>query len=476
MNSIIPVILSGGSGTRLWPLSRNSYPKQFLDLLDGLSLYQATLQRCATVSDAAPIIVTNEGHRFLVAEQTQRMNIKADAIMLEPVGRNTAPAIAVAAIKALANHPGEQPQLLVLPADHNIVHVDAFAATVQKGAAAAEEGKLITFGIVPTNPETGYGYIKSGDAVNGDGVMQVSQFVEKPDLDTASSYVQSGDYFWNSGMFLFRADRLIEELEKFQPEMVAQCRNAVENGEEDLDFFRLDEDAFAASPEDSIDYAVMEKTDSACVIPMDAGWSDVGAWPALSQINESDENNNVFRGDVLSHETSNCMIHSESRLVAAVGVDNLVVVETPDAILVSTKDQAQNVKAIVNQLKNSDRSEATLHREIYRPWGKYDSVDSGDRFQVKRITVNPGAELSLQMHHHRAEHWIIVSGTAEVTCDDTIKTLTENQSTYIPLGSTHRLANRGCIPLEIIEVQSGSYLGEDDIVRFSDNYGRQDDK
>lgn len=476
MNKIIPVILSGGSGTRLWPLSRNSYPKQFLDLLHGSSLYQATLTRCASVTDAAPIIVTNDGHRFLVAEQTQQMGIKPEAIMLEPVGRNTAPAIAVAAIKALADHPVEAPQMLVLPADHNIVNVNGFADTVQLGTSAAEQGKLITFGIVPTHPETGYGYIKSGANVNDNGVMEVASFVEKPDQPTATMYVDSGDYFWNSGMFLFRADRLLEELEKFQPEMVAQCRKAVEEGQEDLDFFRLDADAFAASPEDSIDYAVMEKTDSSCVIPMDAGWSDVGAWPALSQIHEADTNNNVFKGDVLSHESRNCMIHSESRLVAAVGVENLVVVETPDAVLVSTKDQAQNVKAIVNQLKANDRTEATLHREIYRPWGKYDSVDYGDRFQVKRITVNPGAELSLQMHHHRAEHWIVVSGTAEVTCDDTIKTLTENQSTYIPLGSVHRLANRGRIPLEIIEVQSGSYLGEDDIVRYSDNYGRQDDK
>lgn len=475
MTHIIPVILSGGSGTRLWPLSRNCFPKQFLDLLNGRSLYQTTLTRVQAVSDAPPIVVTNEDHRFLVAEQTMQMGIKPEAIMLEPVGRNTAPAIAVAALKALADHPNESPQILVLPADHNIVNIDAFATTVLKGSEAAEGGKLITFGIVPSHPETGYGYIRSGDVVSGD-VRQVAEFVEKPNLETAAGYVESGDYFWNSGMFLFRADRLLEELEKFQPDMVAACRQSVENGTEDLDFFRLDKATFEASPEDSIDYAVMEKTDSACVIPMDAGWSDVGAWPALADINEADDEKNVLRGDVLTHDSHNCMVHAESRLVALVGVEDLVVVETPDAILVSTKDRAQDVKAIVNQLKADDRSEATLHREIYRPWGKYDSVDAGDRFQVKRITVKPGAELSLQMHHHRAEHWIVVSGTAEVTCGESVSTLSENQSTYIPLGEVHRLANRGKIPLEIIEVQSGSYLGEDDIVRYSDNYGRHNDK
>lgn len=475
MTQIIPVILSGGSGTRLWPLSRNCFPKQFLDLLDGTSLYQATLERVQAVSDAPPIIVTNEEHRFLVAEQTLQMGVKPEAIMLEPVARNTAPAIAVAALKALADHPGESPQILVLPADHNIVDVAGFASTVMKGSEAADTGQLITFGIVPSHPETGYGYIRSGDTISG-AVRQVAEFVEKPDLATATSYVDSGDYFWNSGMFLFRADRLLEELETYQPKMIEACRTAVEKGTEDLDFFRLDKDAFGESPEDSIDYAVMEKTDNACVIPMSAGWSDVGAWPALAEINEANADNNVLRGDVLTHDSNNCMVHAESRLVAAVGVDNLVVVETPDAILVSTKDRAQDVKAIVNQLKAEDRSEATMHREMYRPWGKYDSVDAGERFQVKRITVKPGAELSLQMHHHRAEHWIVVSGTAEVTCDDSITTLTENQSTYIPLGSVHRLANRGKIPLEIIEVQSGSYLGEDDIVRYSDNYGRQNDQ
>lgn len=472
--NLIPVILSGGSGTRLWPLSRKSFPKQFLDLLDGKSLFQATLERCKSVTSKPPIIVTNEEHRFLVAEQTRQTGISPESIMLEPAGRNTAPAIAVAALKAIADYPGANPILLVLPADHNITDSPTFSRMVQSGMSAAKGGKLITFGIVPDKPETGYGYIRAGASVE-DGVLKVDEFVEKPDLETATNYVESGDFFWNSGMFMFRADRYLEELEKFSPKMVASCKAAFENGSEDLDFCRLDKESFEASPDDSIDYAVMERTEDACVIPMNAGWSDVGAWPALADIHEKDENNNVTQGDVLTHDTSNCMIHSDHRLVAAVGVDNLVVVETPDAILVSTRERAQDVKVIVNALKKDERTEATVHREIYRPWGKYDSIDYGDRFQVKRITVSPGAELSLQMHHHRAEHWIVVSGTAEVTCDDKVMQLTENQSTYIPLGSTHRLANRGVIPLELIEVQSGSYLGEDDIVRFSDNYGRSDD-
>ncbi|RUM94051.1 MAG: mannose-1-phosphate guanylyltransferase/mannose-6-phosphate isomerase [Thiothrix sp.] len=470
--SIIPVILCGGSGTRLWPLSRDSYPKQFLHLLEQQSLFQATVKRLQGITSENPMAVTNDKHRFLVAEQLREIDQEAE-ILLEPMGRNTAPAIAAAAIRALKNN--SSPMLLVLPSDHHIEQVDVFSLAVQTGAQAAEDGKLVTFGVVPTRAETGYGYIHAETKPLYDKdqlVYAVNGFKEKPESQTAEEYLSSGEYFWNSGMFLFRADRYLEELEKFAPEILASCQQAVDQGRDDLDFFRLDKDSFSICPADSIDYAVMEKTDAACVVPLDAGWNDVGAWASLWDISPSDDNDNVICGDVIAHDSTHCHIHSESRLVTTLGVKNLVIVETSDAILVADKDAAQNVKEIVNELKNSQRSEGTIHREVYRPWGKYDSVDTGERFQVKRITVNPGATLSLQKHHHRAEHWVVVTGTAEITCDDEIRILSENQSTFIPLGSVHRLRNPGKIPLELIEIQSGSYLGEDDIERFEDHYGR----
>ena len=470
--SIIPVILCGGSGTRLWPLSRDSYPKQFLHLLENQSLFQATVKRLQGITDENPMAVTNDKHRFLVAEQLREINQEAE-ILLEPMGRNTAPAIAAAAIRALKND--SSPMLLVLPSDHHIEQVDVFSKAVQTGAQAADDGKLVTFGVVPTRAETGYGYIHAETKPLYDKkqpVYAVNGFKEKPDPQTAEKYLSSGEYFWNSGMFLFRADRYLEELEKFAPEILASCQQAVDQGQDDLDFFRLDKNSFGNCPADSIDYAVMEKTNAACVVPLDAGWNDVGAWASLWDISPSDDNDNVICGDVIAHDSTHCHIHSESRLVTALGVKNLVIVETSDAILVADKDAAQNVKEIVNELKNAQRSEGTLHREVYRPWGKYDSVDASERFQVKRITVNPGATLSLQKHHHRAEHWVVVTGTAEITCDDDIRILSENQSTFIPLGSVHRLRNPGKIPLELIEIQSGSYLGEDDIERYEDHYGR----
>lgn len=468
--SIIPVILSGGSGTRLWPLSRNTYPKQFLNLLDEESLFQATLDRTSGLTTEPPVVVTNEQHRFLVAEQIRQRGLNNATIILEPVGRNTAPAIAVAALKILQDN-SPPPLMLVLPADHNIINTTAFIKAVEVGSTEASQGRFVTFGIVPDKPETGYGYIHASQKGSTDA-MPVDKFVEKPNRKKAKAYLASGDYFWNSGMFLFRADSYLDELGKHNPDILAACEEAIKNGQHDLDFFRLDEAAFKASPSDSIDYAVMEKTDNAMVVPLDAGWSDVGSWSSLASINKQDDEGNARHGDTVVKDSRNCMVYSDHRLVTAVGVEDLIIVETSDAVLVTTKDKAQDVKAIVDHLIDDTRSEAVEHRKIYRPWGHYDSVDNGKRFQVKRIVVNPGCELSLQKHHHRAEHWIIVSGTAEVTCDQDIKLLSENQSTYIPLGSVHRLANRGKIPLELIEVQSGSYLGEDDIVRLSDNYGR----
>jgi len=469
---IIPVILSGGSGTRLWPLSRSTYPKQFLDLLGGRSLFHATLERVDQLDIEPPVVVASEPHRFLVAEQIRQQNIADATIILEPEGRNTAPAIAVAAEFVMRSAVDEQTLFLVLPADHNIRDLDAFSAAVDTAAKAALEGKLVTFGVKPDGPETGFGYIQSGEEFT-DGVYAINQFVEKPDLATAQKYLEAGDYHWNSGMFMFPAKKFLAELETFQPDVVNACKSAVMGGHKDLDFFRLNAEAFLSSPSDSIDYAVMEKTQAALVVPVDIGWSDVGSWSSLAEIYNSDELGNCSHGDVVLEDCKNTMAYSENKLVTVVGVEDLVIVETLDAVLVTHKNQSQKVGDLVKQLKSKDRIVATEHRKIYRPWGSYDAIDYGDRFQVKRITVNPGAELSLQKHHHRAEHWIIVSGTAEVTCDDKIMMMEENTSTYIPLGSVHRLANRGVIPLELIEVQSGSYLGEDDIVRLDDNYGRQ---
>jgi mannose-1-phosphate guanylyltransferase/mannose-6-phosphate isomerase len=466
MQDIIPVILSGGSGTRLWPLSRESYPKQFLPLTGEDSMLQATWKRVAGLTACRPLVVGNQEHRFMIAEQLREVGVAPAAILLEPVGRNTAPAIAIAALEATAT--GEDALLLVLPSDHVIQNVQAFHASVKAAAASAEAGHLVTFGVLPTGPETGYGYIK---AAEGHGVRAVERFVEKPDLATAQQYVASGQYYWNSGMFLIRASRYLEELERLSPETLTACRLALQKARRDEDFVRLDAEAFAACPSDSIDYAVMEHTPHAAVIPLDAGWSDVGSWGALWEVSPRDADGNAHRGDVIAIDCRNTYAHGQ-RLITLIGLEDVVVVETEDAILVGHRDQLQKVKDLVGTLKSNGRSHAVWHRKVYRPWGAYDSIDSGERFQVKRITVKPGGTLSLQMHHHRAEHWIVVSGTARVTRGDETVLLTENQSTYIPLGVVHRLENPGKLPLELIEVQSGSYLGEDDIVRFEDVYGR----
>jgi len=470
---ISPVIMCGGSGTRLWPLSRAQFPKQFLPLVNDTSMLQDTMARLP-VQHKDPVFICNEDHRFLVAEQVKQVNCSKATILLEPQGRNTAPAVALAAINALESN--SEALLLVLAADHVIKDTDKFHQAVNVATLSAQKGKLVTFGIVPTHPETGYGYIKKGtettDDGTGSGVFKVATFVEKPNTETAESYLISGDYLWNSGMFLFKASRYLEELEKFRPDILQACQQAMAKVEKDLDFTRPNSEAFMQCADESIDYAVMEKTDQAVVIPLDAGWSDVGSYSALWEVCEQDSKQNVIKGDVIVHDTSNSYIHSQNKLITTLGVDNLVVIDTPDAVLVADKDKVQNVKEIVNELKSQQRSESSLHREVYRPWGKYDSVDNGERFQVKRITVNPGAKLSVQMHHHRAEHWIIVSGTAKVTLDDETILLSENQSTYIPIGVVHALENPGKLPLEMIEVQSGSYLGEDDIVRFEDRYGR----
>ncbi|WP_262071575.1 mannose-1-phosphate guanylyltransferase/mannose-6-phosphate isomerase [Stenotrophomonas sp. Marseille-Q5258] len=466
MLPILPVILSGGSGTRLWPLSREAYPKQFLPLVGDVTMLQATWNRVAAIAGRAPIVVANQEHRFMAAEQLRECSVVPQALILEPIGRNTAPAIAIAALQVLAG--GEDALLLVLPSDHVVRNDAAFHAAVKQAAVAADAGKLVTFGIVPTAPETGYGYIK---AHAGEGVRGVDRFVEKPNLETAQQYVSSGEYYWNSGMFLFKASRYLQELEALQPAMLAACRAALDKASRDSDFIRLDAEAFAASPNDSIDYAVMEKTADAAVVPLDAGWNDVGSWSALWDVSDKDADGNACHGDVIALDCRNSYAYG-TRLIAMVGLEDVVVVETDDAVFVGHKDRVQDVKEIVGQIKRDGRSEAAAHRKVYRPWGAYDSIDNGARFQVKRITVKPGATLSLQMHHHRAEHWIVVSGTAEVTRGDEVILLTENQSTYIPLGVTHRLKNPGKLPLELIEVQSGSYLGEDDIVRFEDQYGR----
>lgn len=467
---LTPVIMAGGSGTRLWPLSRRMLPKQFLNLVGENSMLQETLLRLGGLERSPAMVVCNTEHRFLVAEQLQELGESGGEIILEPVGRNTAPAIAVASIQALESE--DDPLLLVLAADHVIADKAAFHAAIANGEKLAREDHLVTFGIVPNSPETGYGYIHRGDAV-GDG-FSVAQFVEKPDLATAEKYLASGEYYWNSGMFMFRASRYLEELERFCPDNVHSCRAAVEQGRKDLDFFRLDEASFKTATAESVDYAVMEKTDRAVVVPLDAGWNDIGSWSALWDIDDKDQHNNAMKGDVMVFDTTDSLVHAESRLVTAVGVKNIVVIETKDAVLVADKSQAQNVKEIVNGLRAQEREEDQLHREVCRPWGSFDSIDEAPRFKVKRITVKPGAKLSLQMHHHRAEHWVVVSGTAKVTKGEETIVLSENESTYIEVGETHALENPGVIPLEIVEVQTGSYLGEDDIVRYEDLYGRQE--
>ncbi|MDN5780434.1 MAG: mannose-1-phosphate guanylyltransferase/mannose-6-phosphate isomerase [Luteimonas sp.] len=468
-----PVLLSGGSGTRLWPLSREAYPKQFLALAGECTMLQDTWKRAAELAgDAAPIVVANEEHRFLAAEQLRQVGVEHAAILLEPVGRNTAPAIAAAALQAAAG--GEDPLLLVLPSDHVVRDVPAFRNAVRAAMPAAAGGALVTFGIVPEAAETGFGYIQSEAAqpgAGGNGVRRVLRFVEKPDAATAQRYLDAGGYYWNSGMFLFRASRYLAELERFRPDILAAVRAAFEAAQRDGDFIRLDKAAFAASPSDSIDYAVMEKTDRAMVLPVDIGWNDVGSWSALWGVSEQDADGNARHGDVIAVDSHNSYAHAR-RLVALVGVDDLVVVETDDAVLVAHKDKVQQVKEVVARLKAEQRSHAILHREVHRPWGSYDSVDQDEGFQVKRIKVKPGARLSLQSHRHRAEHWIVVRGTARVTRDNDVFELHANQSTYIPLGAKHRLENPGSEMLELIEVQSGDYLGEDDIVRYEDVYGR----
>jgi mannose-1-phosphate guanylyltransferase len=471
-----PVVLAGGTGSRLWPKSRAALPKQFLRLTCELTMLQDTIKRLNGTQIDAPIVICNDAHRFLVAEQLRQEDIKHGGILLEPVGRNTAPAIALAALHASLG--GEDPILLVLAADHLISNKAAFHKAIEQAEKLAEQGKLVTFGIVPDSAHTGYGYIKRGNSVPGqEAGYDVAQFVEKPNLATAQSYVDSGEYYWNSGMFMFKASRYLQELAKYAPEMLEICKKAIASELPDLEFVRLDAEIFSTCPDDSIDYAVMEKTDSACVVPLDAGWSDVGSWSSLWETAQhKDGNNNVVIGDAILDGVHNSYINSEQRLISVVGLDDVVVVETKDAVLVAHKDKVQDIKNVVNQLKAEKRPEFEFHREVFRPWGSYDSIDNGARFQVKRITVKPGEKLSVQMHHHRAEHWIVVAGTAKVTNGEQTLLLSENQSTYIPIGVIHALENPGKIPLELIEVQSGTYLGEDDIVRFSDRYGRVESK
>ncbi|WP_193092498.1 mannose-1-phosphate guanylyltransferase/mannose-6-phosphate isomerase [Halomonas colorata] len=478
---ILPVILSGGSGSRLWPVSREHYPKQFLNLhKEDVSLLQEAALRIKDIANSGePLIVCNEEHRFLVAEQMQQVGLKDSTIILEPCGRNTAPALALAALAASAANPDAE--LLVMPADHVIKDTEAFAHAVEQGHMLSQEGKLVTFGITPSSPHTGYGYIKRGQALT-QGFL-VAAFVEKPNLEAAENYLKSGDYLWNSGIFLFKASSFLAALGQYAPDILQSCQAAFEARTEDMDFLRIDEACFAECRSESIDYAVMEHTDQAAVIPMSPGWSDIGAWDALHELRSVDdkENGNAIHGDVMLHQTRNSLVYSESRLVAAVGVDNLVIVETDDAVLVADRRQAQDTKLIVNALKAAGRKEFQSHQRIYRPWGHYRTMVLTDSFQVKEIVVKPGGKLSLQMHHHRAEHWVVVQGTAQVTQGEghgntaNLRSflLSEDESTYIPLGTVHRLENPGVIPLKLIEVQTGSYLGEDDIVRYNDKYGRE---
>ncbi|HEX3838440.1 MAG TPA: mannose-1-phosphate guanylyltransferase/mannose-6-phosphate isomerase [Steroidobacteraceae bacterium] len=469
---LIPVILSGGAGTRLWPLSRELYPKQLLALLGPRTMLQQTAARVEGLECAAPVVVCNEAHRFLVAEQLRALNVTPRAIVLEPFGRNTAPAIALAALAALRDAGEVDPLLLVLPADHVIRDTAAFQHAVHAALSAAEHGQLVTFGIVPGAPETGYGYIQRGEPQGA--VYRIARFIEKPDLTRARQFVDAGDYYWNSGMFLFRAGRYLSELERLAPPIAAACRAAFLGGHADLDFTRLGTRAFESCPSDSIDYAVMEKTTDAVMVPLDAGWSDVGSWSALHAASDADADGNVMHGDVLPEDSSGCYLYAESRLLATVGLTDHVVVETKDAVLVAPRNRVQDVKKLVNRLKEQGRYEHSLHREVFRPWGSYDRIESGARFVVNRLRISPGASQSLQLHHHRAEHWVVVSGTARITRGDDVFLLEENQSAFIPIGVTHRIENPGKIPVHLIEVQSGSYLGDDDIVRLEDQYGRQD--
>lgn len=471
---MIPVILSGGSGTRLWPLSRASCPKQFLPLAGDLTMLQMTMERLSGYAGIhEPLVVCNEEHRFLVAEQLREAGVQPKRVLLEPAGRNTAPAIAAAALVAGKYDP--EAVMVVLPADHLISDRASFLTALEKAERAAKAGALVTFGVVPTVAETGYGYIKRGKPLGNEvakDAYRVESFVEKPDAQTARTYLESGEYLWNSGMFVFRADRFLEEMERFAPDILNACRDAISGASEDLDFCRLERAAFLRSPSDSVDYAIMERTEAAAVVPLDAGWSDIGSWSALQDVSDADTDGNVLLGDAIAVDTRGTYVRAEDRLVAAVGLEDHVIIETADAVLVARRDRVQDVKKVVEKLKEAGRDEAAFHRRMYRPWGFYEGVSRSDRFQVKRITVKPGASLSLQMHHHRAEHWVVVRGTAKVVCGEKELLYTEDQSTYIPVGTVHRLENPGVIPLELIEVQTGSYLGEDDIVRFEDCYGR----
>ena len=471
---MIPVILSGGSGSRLWPLSRKLYPKQFLALTGEHSLFQQTLQRLSFEGMQKPVVVCNLEHRFIVNEQLAQIGLGAQAMLLEPFGRNTAPAVAMAALQLLAD--GRDELMLILPADHVIDDELALRKALELARVAAEEGEMVLFGIPANSPETGFGYIKAARGDDGDGLVpgayRVMQFVEKPDAMRAAEFVRSGGYYWNSGMFLFRASRYLDELRAHEPDIYDTCVLALERSKLAGGALTIDAGTFECCPDNSIDYAVMEKTSRACVVPLAAGWNDVGSWSSLWDVHEKNSDGNVLKGDVVTHGSHNSFVHATSKLVTLVGMDDVVVVETKDAVMIARKDAVQDVKKLVNSLDAKGRQETQSHCAVYRPWGSYDSVDNGVRHQVKHITVKPGAQLSLQMHHHRAEHWIVVSGTAQVTCDDKVFLLTENQSTYIPIASVHRLANPGKIPLEIIEVQSGSYLGEDDIERLEDVYGR----
>ncbi len=470
---IIPVILGGGSGTRLWPLSRALYPKQLLSLTGKNSMLQDTVFRLSSIDEIGPIYCScNESHRFLVAEQLRETGADIAEIILEHSGRNTAPAAAIAALIIMKRYPDAV--MLILPADHVILDPKAFGAAVTAGKSAAEKGELVTFGVVPFSQQTGYGYIRVSGNSRGDGAVRpVLEFVEKPDREIAERYLASGDYFWNSGIFLFKAESYLLELEAYAPFMLATCREAVEKSVKDHDFLRLDVPAFSASPSDSIDYAVMEKTARAVLVPLDAGWSDVGAWSELWDVEKSDVSGNIRKGDVVVHDVKNCYIHATSRLVTAAGLEGLIIVETSDAVLVASRDSVQDVKELVEELKRSERSEAFTHRRVCRPWGTYETVDESERFKVKHITVKPGAALSLQKHNFRAEHWIVVKGRALVTVDEKKITLSEDQSAYIPVGVFHRIENTETVPLELIEIQTGSYFGEDDIVRIDDRYGRQ---
>jgi mannose-1-phosphate guanylyltransferase/mannose-6-phosphate isomerase len=480
MSPIIPVVLAGGSGTRLWPLSRDLFPKQLIRLTSELTMLQNTVHRLSGLDNlSAPIIICNEKNRFMTAEQLRAIDVTAEAIILEPVGRNTAPAVAVAALRGLTVHPDAV--LMILPADHYIAQGDRFHEALNAGVSLAGKDFLVTFGIIPAAPETGYGYIKKGAPLesrtdSGAGAAMtahaIERFVEKPDLEVAEGYVASGDYCWNSGMFMFKASVVIDELKRYAPDMVFACENAMAKGQEDLDFFRLDPEAFGACPADSIDYAVMEKTDRGAMIPMDAGWNDLGSWEALWQVGGKDAHDNVIKGDVLIHDVKNSYLHSTGRLISAVGLEDHIVVETPDAVLISPRDRVQDVKRLVNQLKTAHRTESKAHRKLYRPWGASESIQSSDRFEVKRLTVKPGARISLQKHFNRAEHWIVVKGSATVVKGKETFLLKEDESTYIQAGTVHRLENPGKIDLELIEIRTGSYLEENDIERFDDDYGR----